>query len=138
MKSRTYLILSVVLLSLSFALPAKAQAAQHSVILTWTAPAAQAGITISGYNVYRVTSPGTEIMGQHPTFPNIVPGTTFTDTTVNAGEVWYYVVTSWCQSCANGSGGSGTESVFSNEVKATVPVSAIKPGAPTVTTVVVQ
>jgi fibronectin type 3 domain-containing protein len=43
----------------------------------------------------------------------LVAGTTFVDNTVQAGQTYYYVVTAV--------DASGNESVFSNEISATIP-----------------
>jgi len=112
--------------------------AQHSVVLSWTAPAPQAGVTISVYNVYRSSTSGGQVMGTHPLDPSGVPVTTYTDSTVVGGQTYYYKVAAWCAICSDGKGGVGMESAFSNEYKAVIPVNALVPGAPTITTVVIQ
>jgi hypothetical protein len=82
------------------------QAVAHSATLTWTASTS----SVVGYNVYRATisgGPYTLITGSP------VAGTTFTDTSVQAGVTYFYVVTAV--------DASGNESAFSNEALATVP-----------------
>jgi hypothetical protein len=82
------------------------QAVAHSATLTWTASTS----SVVGYNVYRSTisgGPYTLITGSP------VAGTTFTDTSVQAGVTYFYVVTAV--------DASGNESAFSNEALATVP-----------------
>jgi hypothetical protein len=104
-------------------------ATSHSVTLSWTA-ATSCGYdltgkvpqTCSGYNVLRSQTPGTEIALS----PALVPGTSFVDTSVVAGQTYYYVVTTM--------NSASITSVFSNEVQAVIPVDIsftpvrIKPG----------
>ena len=82
----------------------------HDVILTWTedSPA----VTILGYNIYRGTTPGGESSTPLNTSP--VPGATFTDVNVQAGQTYYYVLTAV-------SAEGNTQSADSKEVSATVP-----------------
>ena len=83
----------------------------HSAVLNWVASTD----TVAGYNVYRGTNPpGNE--GATPINTSLVTGTTFTDTTVTAGEKVDYVVTAVSS--------AGVESVHSNEVSATIPIAA--------------
>ncbi|HEX4487698.1 MAG TPA: choice-of-anchor D domain-containing protein, partial [Terriglobales bacterium] len=78
-------------------------ALQHSVDLSWDGSA-------TGYFVYR----GTKTGGPYAKLTASTTGSTsFNDTSVQAGTSYFYVTTSV--------DGSGTESDFSNEVKATVP-----------------
>jgi hypothetical protein len=82
------------------------QAVAHSVSLSWTASTS----TVVGYNVYRGTTSG----GPYTLITSSpVNGTTFTDTTVQAGATYFYVVTAVDT--------NGNESVNSNEVSVTVP-----------------
>ncbi len=76
----------------------------HSVSLTWTA-STSSGVT--GYNVWRSTTSG----GPY-TQLTTVAGTSYTDSSVSAGQIYYYVVTA-----VDGSNQSGN----SNEAPATVP-----------------
>ena len=79
---------------------------QHSVALTWTASTS----TISGYNVYCSTvsgGPYTKINS------SLVAAFNYTDLTVQSGTTYYYVTTAVDT--------NGNESVYSNEVSATVP-----------------
>ena len=79
----------------------------HSVSLTWS-PSASAGVT--GYNVLRATSPT-----ETPTFVAFVGlATSYTDTNVQAGPTYYYVVQA-VDSVNNTSG-------FSNQAQAVIPV----------------
>jgi hypothetical protein len=82
------------------------QPVSHSVTLTWTASAS----TVSGYNVYRSTVSGGPYTKLNST---PVAGTTYTDSTVQAGLTYFYVVTSVDS--------SGVESANSAEVSATIP-----------------
>jgi len=79
---------------------------QHSVALSWTASTS----TVSGYNVYRGTVSG----GPYTNINSAVVATlTFTDSTVQSGTTYYYVATAVDS--------SGNESVYSNEVPASIP-----------------
>ena len=81
--------------------------AQHQVQLSWGA-SSSSGIT--GYNVYRggvSGGPYTKINSA------LVVGTTYSDSSVQAGKTYFYVTTAL--------NGSGTESAYSNQVQAVVP-----------------
>jgi hypothetical protein len=80
--------------------------AAHKASLSWTPSTS----SVSGYNVYRGTQKGgpyTKITS------SLVPGSTYTDLTVQAAHTYYYVVTS-VQS-------SGMESAYSMESSASIP-----------------
>ncbi len=78
----------------------------HSVALTWNASTS----TVAGYNVYRSTVSG----GPYAKInSSLVAALNYTDSTVQSGTTYYYVTT------AVDSGGN--ESVFSNQVSATIP-----------------
>ncbi len=80
---------------------------QHSVSLSWNASTS----VVVGYYVYR----GAQTGGPYTKInPSSDPNTTYTDNAVTAGQTYYYVTT------AVDSGGS--ESVYSNEVKAVIPI----------------
>jgi len=66
-----------------------ARAGDGSVSLTWTPPASNGGAAISGYNVYRSTTPGGE--GSTPVKTGVTT-TSFTDTGLNNGTTYYYTV----------------------------------------------
>jgi hypothetical protein len=91
--------------SLSLTAPS---AGSHSVALAWVA---STSTTVAGYNVYRGTASG----GPYATRLNssLVAGLSYTDTTVLAGQTYYYVVTSVDT--------SGNESGFSTQAVATIP-----------------
>ena len=79
---------------------------QHNVSLSWT----DSGTGIVGYNVYRGGTSGgpyTEINS------GLDPSTAYTDSSVVAGQTYYYVATAVA--------GSGTESTYSNETQEVVP-----------------
>ena len=79
---------------------------QHSVTLTWTASVSD----VIGYRVYRSSVSG----GPYSLLlPSPVSGTTFLDTSVQAGQSYFYVVTSVDT--------VGIDSAYSSEVSATVP-----------------
>lgn len=78
----------------------------HSATLSWTASTS----AVSDYNVYRGT-----VNGGPYTLINLslVTGPSYTDTTAQSGFTYYYVTTAV--------GGSGVESVYSNQVTAIIP-----------------
>ena len=79
----------------------------HNVILSWSA-----GSGAHGYDIYRGTSSGGE--SSTPLNSEPIAGTTYTDTGVEAGQTYYYKITSVAP---NGS----TQSGKSTEVSAKVP-----------------
>jgi hypothetical protein len=83
-------------------------ATPHFVSLTWTA---STSLNIAGYNVYRgaaASGPYTKI-----TASLVVAGTSYTDSTVLAGQTYYYVCTAIDT--------SSNESAYSNAANAVVP-----------------
>jgi hypothetical protein len=83
------------------------QPVSHSATLTWTASRTS---TVIGYNTYR----GGQSGGPYTKLnASPVAATTNVDATVQAGQTYFWVVTAVDS--------NGTESVFSNEVTATVP-----------------
>ncbi len=82
------------------------QPVSHSATLTWTASTS----VVVGYNIYRSGQSGGPYtkLNSSP-----VAATTYVDATVQAGQTYFWVVTAVDS--------SGTESVFSNEVTATIP-----------------
>jgi hypothetical protein len=79
----------------------------HSAILSWTASTTT---TVTGYNVYRAPISG----GPYTKLtPSPVGAETFTDSSVQAGQTYFYVETAV--------DASGVESVFSVEVSGTIP-----------------
>ena len=83
------------------------QPTPHTVTLSWTASTS----TVTGYNIYR----GTQHSGLYPDKVNFSPqpGTTFTDSTVQSGVTYYYVVTA--------EDSNNAQSDFSNEAVAVIP-----------------
>jgi hypothetical protein len=79
---------------------------QHSVSLGWTASTS----TVSGYNVYRGSQSGGPYVAVNS---GLDASTSYTDSSVQAGQTYYYVVTAV--------DGSGTESVYSNQAQAVIP-----------------
>ncbi|HUK26184.1 MAG TPA: choice-of-anchor D domain-containing protein [Terriglobales bacterium] len=78
---------------------------QHSVTLSW-----EESSSVAGYYVYR----GTQSGGPYSRLnSSAVPTTSYTDSTVQGGQTYYYVVTSVDS--------SGNESSYSGEVSATIP-----------------
>jgi hypothetical protein len=83
-----------------------AAAAQHRVALSWT-PSTTSSVV--GYNVYRGTSTG----GAYSKISAMNADTTYTDTSVQAGQTYVYVTTAV--------DGSGKESANSNQALAVIP-----------------
>ena len=82
------------------------QAVQHSATLSW----ADSDSTVTGYNVYRSTVSG----GPYTKLDSsLIAATISTDTAVQAGQTYYYVVTSVDT--------SGVESAYSSEASAIIP-----------------
>ena len=81
-------------------------AASYSTTLSWTASTS----SVTGYNVYRGTTSG----GPYTKLTASVDSNdSYADNSVQAGLTYYYVVTSV--------NSSGAESVYSNQVSATIP-----------------
>jgi len=78
----------------------------HSATLSWTASTT----TVVGYDIYRGTTAGGPyvLLNSSP-----VQGETYTDTTVQSGETYFYVTAAVDS--------SGNQSVYSNEVQAVIP-----------------
>lgn len=79
----------------------------HAVSLSWIA---STSANVTGYNVYRSTTPGGPYTKITPT---PVSTTTFMDTAVQGGQIFYYVATAI--------NSSNLESPYSTEVQAIVP-----------------
>jgi fibronectin type 3 domain-containing protein len=79
----------------------------YSVVLSWGASASS---PISGYNIYRSTVNGS---GYTKLNSSLLSGLTYTDTTVVAGQTYYYVSTAVDS--------SGDESSFSNQIQEIIP-----------------
>jgi fibronectin type 3 domain-containing protein len=85
------------------------KSAQHAVTLTWKAPELVKGIPIQGYNIYRSVTRS----GPYALVASRVPSTTYSDSIVNSGKTYFYVVTAVDQ--------SGSESKYSEEVSVHIP-----------------
>ena len=83
------------------------QGPPHAITLTWDASVSP----VSGYVVYRATGTAAPFI---PVRTTLAATTQYTDTTVLAGETYFYVVTSYDS--------ANVESLPSNLVSATVPV----------------
>lgn len=83
-----------------------AQATSHSVALNWIASSS----TVSGYNVYRSTTNGSNYAKING---GLLSALDYTDSTVQSGTTYYYVTTAV--------DASGNESSYSNEASAAVP-----------------
>jgi Abnormal spindle-like microcephaly-assoc'd, ASPM-SPD-2-Hydin len=82
------------------------QQSQHSVALTWDPSSSQ----VIGYNVYRRTG----VSGSYTKInPSLNATTSYTDTSVQSGQTYDYVTTAV--------DASNLESVYSNQVTATIP-----------------
>jgi fibronectin type 3 domain-containing protein len=79
----------------------------HSATLNWTASTSS---NVSGYNIYRSATSGGSYTKLNT---SLVAAITYADTTVAAGQTYYFVVTAV--------DGSGNESVYSNQVQAIIP-----------------
>jgi fibronectin type 3 domain-containing protein len=78
---------------------------QHSVDLSWTGTS-----TVVGYNVYR----GSQSGGPYTKINSALDAsTTYTDSSVQAGQTYYYVTTAVDS--------SGAESSYSNQIQTPVP-----------------
>ena len=80
-------------------------APQHSVALAWNPSAS----SVAGYNIYRGVTSG----GPYSKISSMNIDTTYTDTSVDAGQTYFYVTTAV--------DGSGKESANSNQTQAVVP-----------------
>lgn len=91
--------------------------AAHSATLSWIASTDSGEAGFAGYNIYRSTVSGAEAA---PALNGATPinALTFTDTTIVAGQQYFYIVTA----VAN-----GLESVHSAEVSGSAPFSAPAP-----------
>ncbi len=81
----------------------------HSVTLSWHAPSGGAEVSQMRYNIYRGTSTG----GPYAQLATHVSGLSYTDTLVNSGRAYFYVVTAVDS--------AGRESRYSTEIMAEVP-----------------
>ena len=79
----------------------------HSVSLNWTASVSS---NVSGYNLYRGTTPGGPYTKVNST---LIVATSYQDTTVQAGQAYYYVATAVDS--------SAIESAYSNQAPAVIP-----------------
>ena len=82
--------------------------APHQVTLSWT----ETSDSVSGYNVYRSSQSGADYTEINL---SLVAAPSYVDTTVSAGQTYYYVVTAVSD--------SGAESAYSGQVSAAVPAS---------------
>jgi len=105
------LTLSITLLAVgtAFLIRATQQRKHHKVILTWHRSIPDNGVPIAGYNVYRSTISG----GPYVRLSCRVPDVSYTDTIVNRGAIYFYVVTAVDQ--------SNRESKYSNEARVVIP-----------------
>jgi hypothetical protein len=81
-------------------------APQHSVALSWN-PSSTSSVV--GYNIYRGATTG----GPYSQINSMNADTTYTDSLVQAGQTYFYVITAV--------DGAGKESAFSNQTQAVIP-----------------
>jgi hypothetical protein len=81
-------------------------APQHSVALSWSQSSSS---SVVGYNIYR----GTKTGGPYSQITSMNADTTVTDSSVQAGQTYFYVTTAV--------DGAGKESTFSNQTQAVIP-----------------
>ena len=81
---------------------------QHTVALSWS-PSTSA--SVSGYNVYRANAAAGPYAKLNPSLNSSL---SFSDSTVQSGQTYYYVTTA--------TDASGAESTYSNQVQAVVPM----------------
>ena len=81
-------------------------APQHSVTLSWT----DTSSGIAGYNIYRAAAPAGPFLKINPALNS---ATAYTDTSVQAGQTYYYAATAVDQ--------NGVESPYSSQISAVVP-----------------
>lgn len=121
MKLRSFIIPAVLLMCMFTC--QTLHAAPHSVSVTWKAPIAQNGITVTGYKLYRGTATGAEGATAYAT---VTGGTTltFTDSTVTGGTTYFYKVTATatCDSAVWDCTAFSGESVPSNEAVTDKPI----------------
>ncbi len=103
------LVLSSSLANSITAIPLSGTGVAYEVELNWNPPSAGAE-SVTGYHVYRSTGSGSNYQLLNS---SVDPQTTYTDTTVQGGLVYDYVVATV--------GSSGTESSPSNETTVTIP-----------------
>lgn len=77
---------------------------QHSIALEWNASSS----TVDGYYIYR----GLQTGGPYSRISALETGTTYTDSAVESGEEYFYVVTAVAES---------VESSYSNEASGVIP-----------------
>ena len=95
-------------------------AGSSQIRLSWTAPAAAAGASVTGYKIYDATSSGAESPADSST------STSYTGTGLTSGTTYYFEVTAVYQVCSGGKC-SKPESPVSNEAHATTDRIAIGP-----------
>ena len=89
-------------------------ASSSEIDLSWVAPTAPFGSTLTGYDVYQGTSPGGE-SGTPVNNSALIPGTSYAVTHLNSGTAYYFDVVAIYQ----GFEGGGTPSAASAEASAT-------------------
>ncbi len=93
-----------------------ANAGNGNIVLTWSAPTNDGGATITGYKVYRGTTPGGEGVTPIATLGIVL---TYTDTGRTNGVTYYYKV------CAVNIKGDGTRSIEDSATPVTLPAAPV-------------
>ena len=110
----------------------------HKVLLKAPAPAAQTGVTLTGYNIYRTTT-----AGQYSATPYASVTSTadlaYTDQTVTNGVTYWYRATATV-TCLPANPCTSNESAPTNEAQAIIPPNPTPqvPNTPGALTVIVQ
>lgn len=110
----------------------------HKVVLSAPAPAAQTGVTLTGYNIYRTTT-----SGQYNATPYASVTTSgalnYTDNTVTNGVTYFYRATALV-TCLPANPCTSNESAPTNEAQAIIPPNPTPqvPNSPGALTVIVQ
>ena len=97
----------------------------RQVTLSWTAPGSGGGTGISGYEIYRGTSPGGE--SSAPVNGTLVQGTSYTLTGLTNGTAYYFTVAAVNQANRQGAASGEASAV---PVSATAPASAATSASP--------
>lgn len=101
-----------------------ASASTGQVQLSWEPPSSDGGSALKKYRVYRSTTPGGQALNKTPLATLSKSITSYTDTTVDDGTTYHYVVVA-----TNAKGSSGPSSERSATPQGTTTVTP--PGAPT-------
>jgi fibronectin type III domain protein len=96
--------------------------------LSWTAPAPEPSVSVTGYNIYEGTSPGRETQVGTSNGPD---ATSYMATGLTSGTTYYFEVTALSESCIDRPCSSPTEGPRSTEAFATTTSQPVPPAPPT-------